>query len=128
MAQNKFNEEDRIGVGITGQIIPVAGSGASFIRNADGSLEYFTAEIRTVGIKDIMDVVEHRINTIVGSRLHMVRFVNGGVLTYAYNDAGVLIELASSDLSVDISTNNEVVYYVEREPLAPSLTKNDNPP
>jgi hypothetical protein len=58
----------------------------------------------------------------------MVRFVNGGMLTYAYIDAGELIELASSDLSVDISTNNEVVYYVEREPLAPSLTKNDNPP
>jgi hypothetical protein len=112
MSQNKFNEE---GVGIAGQINPVGDSGASFIRNADGSLDYFTAEIRSVGIKDIMDVVEYRINTIVGSRLHMVRFVNGGTLTYAYNDAGELVELTSIDLAADISTHNEIVYYVERD-------------
>jgi hypothetical protein len=115
MAQNKFTEEDRLGVGITGEIFPAGDSGASFIRNADGSLDYFTAEIRSVGIKDIMDVVEYRINTIVGSRLHMVRFVNGGTLTYAYNNAGELIELSSMDLAADISTHNEIVYYVERE-------------
>jgi len=125
MSQNQFNEEDHLGVGITGQIIPVGDSGASFIRNADGSLEYFTAEIRSVGIKDIMDVVDYRINTIVGSRLHIVRFVNGGTLTYAYNDAGELIELSSMDLAVEITTRNEMVYYVEHDLYSNMIRKNE---
>jgi len=114
MAQNKFNEGDSLDDITPGQIVQVGDSGASFILNPDGSFRYFTDEIRSVGIRDIADVLEHRINTIVGSRLHLVRFVNGGTLTYAYNNAGQLIELCSSGVGIEISKNNEVVCYVVR--------------
>lgn len=116
IAQNVFKTGDSLDDVTPGQIVQIGDRGASFIRNADGSLNFFPVEINTVGIRDIADVVEHRINTIVGSRLHLVRFVNGGLLTYAYNDAGELIELVSNNLVAEISIENEIVYYVLREP------------
>jgi len=116
IAQKVFKPGDSLDNVTPGEIVQVGDSGATLVLNQDGSFDYTITEINTVGIRDIADVVEHRINTIVGSRLHMVRFVNGGVLTYAYNDASELIELASSNLAADISVENEIVYYVLRDP------------
>ena len=59
--------------------------------------------ISSVGIRSLTEVAEHRINTIVGSRSHLVYFNNGGVLQFAYNGAGELIELKSQDLSATAS-------------------------
>jgi hypothetical protein len=42
----------------------------------------------------------------------MVRFFNGGVLTYAYNDAGQLIELCATKLMMIVSKNNDVSFFV----------------
>ena len=80
--------------------------------NSDGNSVLQLDQIKSVGIRNISDVVEHRINTIVGTRSHMVRFVNGGLLTYAYNDAGQLIELCATHLMTIISKNNEVSFFV----------------
>ena len=116
IAQKVFKPGDSLDDVAPGEVVQVGDTGATLVLDQDGSFNYSIAEINTVGIKDIADVVEHRINTIVGSRLHMVRFVNGGILTYAYNEAGELIELASSNLAAEISINNEIVYYVLRQP------------
>jgi hypothetical protein len=80
--------------------------------NPDGNYEFQLDQIQSVGIRNIADVVEHRINTIVGTRSHMVRFYNGGVLTYAYNDAGQLIELCATKLMMIVSKDNEVSFFV----------------
>ena len=114
MAQNNLKPGDSSDDVNPGQIFQIGDGGATIIRNPDGSLDYSLNEINSVDIRDITDVVEHRINTIVGSRLHMVRFMNGGLLTYAYNNAGQLIELTSSGLSAEMSTNNDIEYYIDR--------------
>ena len=59
--------------------------------------------ISSVGILSLTEVSAHHINTIVGSRSHLVHFNNGGVLQFAYNGAGELIELKSQDLSATAS-------------------------
>jgi hypothetical protein len=115
IAKKVFKPGDSLDDVTPGEIVQVGNSGATIALNQDGSFAYTITEINSVGIRDIADVVEHRINTIVGSRLHMVRFVNGGTLTYAYNEAGELIELSSSSLAANISVENEVVYYVLRQ-------------
>lgn len=115
MSRQSHNDENLINDIITGQRVHLSDIGTSFILNSDGSIEYDIAEINSVGIRDLADVLEHRVNTIVGSRLHRVLFVNGGVLTYAYNGAGQLIELTSSDVVAEISKNNEILYYVDSE-------------
>jgi hypothetical protein len=86
--------------------------GLPVTRSPDGDAILKLDQIQSVGIRDITDVVEHRINTIVGTRSHRVRFCNGGVLTYAYNDAGQLIELCATNLMTIISANNEVTYCI----------------
>ena len=115
MAQKVFKPGDSLDDVTPGEIVQVGDRGATLVLHQDGSFDYTLPEINTVGIRDIADVVEHRINTIVGSHLHMVRFVNGGLLTYAYNDAGELIELVSNNLAADVSVENEIVYYVLRD-------------
>jgi hypothetical protein len=65
-----------------------------------------------ITIRNIADVASHTINTIVGSRSHVVRFHNGGLLKYAYNDQNELIELYSEKLLVSIIPGNEIVYGV----------------
>lgn len=90
-------------------------SGVSAIFNKDGSIICNLGIIASVGIKNIADVSEHHVNTILESRSHMVRFVNGGVLTYSYNKAGVLIELKMTDLLSSISKNNEVMISVNHD-------------
>lgn len=49
--------------------------------------------INAVGIKHLDQVTSHTINTIAGSRSHVVHFINGSLLNYAYNSDGQLIEL-----------------------------------
>jgi len=100
---------------ISGKKIQIELSGTSVILKPDGSVEYETGKIKTVGIRNITEVLEHRINTIFDSRSHMVRFVNGGVLKYAYNGSGELIELSASNVAVVISEDGEFSFYVAGE-------------
>lgn len=83
----------------------------------DGSLEVDLKKIRltSVGIKNLVDVTEHHITTIVGSRSHLVRFVNGGELQFAYNASGQLIELSTFKLTVTLSPKNAISIGVAEE-------------
>ena len=56
--------------------------------------------IARVGIADLHDVAEHRINTAYGSISHYVRFHNGGVLRVAYAADGSLLELSGEGMTV----------------------------
>ena len=58
-------------------------------------------------------MVEHRVNTILGSRSHFLRFCNGGCLQFAYNDAGQLIELSAEGLALTIKANGEFCFFEE---------------
>ena len=87
-------------------------NGEIIIVNSDESIELNLQGIISVGIQNLADVTEHQITSILNSRSHMVRFVNGGVLEFAYNDAGELIELNSRDLTVVVKSGSEVLFSV----------------
>ena len=70
--------------------------------------------IASVGIVNLTEVVEHHITTIVGSRSHLVRFVNGGELRFAYNGAGDLIELKSRGMVASITPVGVIRYAVSQ--------------
>ena len=53
--------------------------------DAQGNCTVDVSQLSSVGIKNIGNVERHDINTVFGSRSHVVRFVNGGVLQFAYN-------------------------------------------
>ena len=96
--------------------VSVTRKGGNITIQTEGDLNVDVHEIiSSVGIKNLTDVVEHHITTIVGSRSHMVRFSNGGVLRFAYNAVGQLIELASQDLTVTISPGNAISFALPHE-------------
>ena len=83
------------------------------VESFDEELVLRTSDVNAVGIRDIAQVVEHRVNTILGSRSHFLRFCNGGCLQFAYNDAGQLIELSAEGLTLTIKANGEYCFYEE---------------
>lgn len=50
--------------------------------------------LRTVGLRNLMEVVRHDVVRVAGSTSHTVHFRDGGLAQFAYNDAGELIELS----------------------------------
>ena len=83
------------------------------VESFDEELVLRASDVNAVGIRDIAQVVEHRVNTILGSRSHFLRFGNGGCLQFAYNNAGQLIELSAEGLSLTIKANGEYCFFEE---------------
>ena len=89
--------------------------GTTFIK-ADGGLTVdFHETSAMVGIKNLTEVTQHQITTILGSRSHLLRFANGGELRFAYNSLGQLIELRSRDLVANIAPGNVITYAIPDE-------------
>lgn len=74
-------------------------------------IEVNAAQINAVGIKDLSQVASHVVNTIVDSRSHVIHFMNGSVLQYAYNKEGQLIELSANNLTCLISSDHELLFF-----------------
>ena len=87
-------------------------NGTTFISSSGGLTIDFPQAIESVGIKNLTEVTEHHITTIVGSRSHLVRFNNGGELHFAYNGLGQLIELSARDLTVTVSMGKVVSFAI----------------
>lgn len=86
-------------------------NGDRFTLGKDG-IHVDLSVVRAVGIKRLDEVESHTVNDFAGSRSHVVRFVNGALLQYAYNSAGQLIELSSLKLACSLSNNNELLFYL----------------
>ena len=106
--------------------------GSKIKTNPDGSLSVETAagaaitmgddgisinleEIKSVGIKNVIDVEVHQINTIVGSRSHYIRFNGGGEVKFAYNQKGQLIEFSGKNVSLNLTPENELLFSQNNE-------------
>lgn len=49
--------------------------------------------IRSVGLIDLCEVASHQVHRAVGSTFHVLHFLNGGHVHFAYNDRGELLVL-----------------------------------
>ncbi len=84
-------------------------NGGTAILNGD-EVSLDLSVIRSVGIANLGEVESHAVNTIVGSRSHVIRFINGGILQFAYNNDGEIIELCAEKLQVRLSPNKDLVF------------------
>lgn len=75
-----------------------------------GNLIATLATIRSVGIADLTHVQSHHINRIAGSTSHVVHFIGGGLLRFAYSEQGKLIELSGRHVRGRVSAGNEIVF------------------
>ena len=67
-------------------------------------------EIRAVRVEDLSQVLDHRIARIMGSTSHVIRFIGGGELRYAYNSRGQVIELTAKGVKGAVSPNRVVTF------------------
>ena len=70
--------------------------------------------LRSVGIKNLVNVENYFINRLMGSVPHQVMFWGGGELRFAYNSTGDLIELHAVGLSVELRLGQVIFDVAER--------------
>lgn len=68
--------------------------------------------IKSFGTKIIGFVDSSQVNTLFGSRSHVVRFVNDGVLNFAYNAQNENIELSARKVQCALSPLGGAVFDV----------------
>jgi hypothetical protein len=94
------------------QIIQITQSGTSIKRVDQNHLRIDFKNIKSVGVKNIIDVEFHSVNTILNSRSHLIRFRNGGEVAFAYNDTGCLIDLHAVGVDLILSQNDELMFSI----------------
>ena len=80
------------------------------IDDGNGASQVSLDEIRAVRVEDLSQVLEHRIAHIVGSTSHVVRFIGGGELRYAYNGRGQVIELSATGIKGSVSPSRVLTF------------------
>ena len=80
------------------------------IEDENGAAQVSLDEIRAVRVEDLSHVLDHRIARIMGSTSHVIRFIGGGELRYAYNSRGQVIELSATGVKGAVSPNRVVTF------------------
>lgn len=80
------------------------------IEDGSGTSQVSLDEIRAVRVEDLSQVLDHRIARIMGSTSHVIRFIGGGELRYAYNNRGQVIELSATGIKGAVSPNRVVTF------------------
>ena len=80
------------------------------IDDGSGATQVSLDEIRAVRVEDLSQVLDHRIARSVGSTSHVIRFIGGGELRYAYNSRGQVIELSATGVKGAVSANRVVTF------------------
>lgn len=94
--------------------VPALGRGDIRILDADDSVVCTELPgLRSVGVADLTEVLEHRVNVVASSVAHFVRFRNDGELYYVFNSRGQLVELTARALRITISSKGD---YLFRQP------------
>ncbi|MDP1773865.1 MAG: hypothetical protein Q8L15_16455 [Methylobacter sp.] len=90
--------------------LSVKSSSGAVITMGENGISIDLEKIESVGIKNVIDVETHSINTVVGSRSHFIKFYGGGEVRFAYNQAGRLIELSSTNVILSLSPDNGLIF------------------
>ena len=80
------------------------------IEDGSGTSQVSLDEIRAVRVEDLSQVLDHRIARIMGSTSHVIRFIGGGELRYAYNNRGQVIELSATGIKGAVSPNRVLTF------------------
>lgn len=84
--------------------------------DGDGFAHAETPFVRSVGIGDLSQVVEHHINHIYGSVSHHVRFADGGHLNYIADSQGHVTEFFITGLDAVMMANGDITVWPRRPP------------
>jgi hypothetical protein len=99
--------------------------GSKYVMDAEGNTKGEVRNISSVTIADISYVTEHHVNRIYDTVSHVVRFLNGGTLSYSFSTSGQMIDFESDKLQVALMEGNHIVIGCTEMALAFELRKKD---
>jgi hypothetical protein len=107
MGRTAVNADDTAGArGVTLMVAP----GIQYATHTapDGDIHAELPYIRSVGIRDLAEVIDHRINHVYDSIGHYVRFSNGGWLRYMFDTRGNMVEFYMIGLDGLMSAEGDI--------------------
>jgi hypothetical protein len=84
--------------------IPTQNGGISIEHDGVGSLTFSLDRIRDVGVASLAEVLSHDIVRVAGLVSHRIELVNGGHVTFAFNQAGQVVELSGTRTKLHMTT------------------------
>lgn len=93
-----------------GSITLTAKNGTQVSIDADGNVSANLSKIRNIGIRNLVDIESHTINDVFGSRSHVIKFKDGGIAKFSYNQIGQLIELGGNQLGLSLTPEGDVIF------------------
>ena len=92
----------------TTSVITKAGSAIEI--DANGCIKANLSSIKSVGIHNLIDVQTYNMTIAAGMTSHFVRFRDGGEVSFAYNDAGKLVNFSATKVAFTLRKGNELLF------------------
>lgn len=69
--------------------------------------------IKSIGLENIADIEHHLIHEIFGSRSHLIKFRNGGEVSFSYNNKGGLANFQSVGVNLIVGQGNKLFFSIK---------------
>ncbi|MDP1956248.1 MAG: hypothetical protein Q8K71_17430 [Polaromonas sp.] len=99
-----------------GSLTVTTKGGAVYKIDKDGKPTIDLKTLKGISIGNLIDVVDYQITRVAGIISHFVRFVDNGVLEFAYNTNGKLVSMSMERLEIAISVDNYVTVSKHKHP------------
>ena len=83
--------------------------GRKFNMDAQGNTNIDLRSIKSVGIKNIVDLTQYTITQHEGLVVHTILYNNGGRVSFSYDTSGKLEKFSCTKASLSISKDNEIM-------------------
>jgi hypothetical protein len=61
-------------------------------------------------VKNVVELEDCRINTLLGCTSHWMKFRDGGEVKFSYSQLGILLELSFENVCLELTANNEIIF------------------
>jgi hypothetical protein len=79
----------------------------------EGGKTYCLSYISSIGIKHLEQVASHQINHVMDTTSHVVHFLNGGVVCFAYSHKGEILQISCKKIAARFDKQtSEVVFEI----------------
>lgn len=93
-----------------GEVQIAVGNDGAVVATSDQAITSHLGEIDAVGIENLVDVLSHEISNQYGFRTHLVKFVDGGEVEFAYNSNGEIIKCVGRKVLTQILNGRKVIF------------------
>lgn len=108
MQRIRFNDKTII-IRNDGSIAVEMDDGRKFNMDAQGGANIDLKKIKSVGIKNIVDLSQYIITQHEGLIVHSIAFKDGGLVSFSYDTNGKLTKFSGTTVKLTVSKDNEII-------------------